>query len=455
MRVTVICSMYPPALAPEAPHAALLCKHLAAAGADVTLITSYMDAPRPRGEGFVVRDVMPDWGWRNAPRLFRELNRSNPDVVLLLYLGWIYDRHPMVTFLPSLCRRLKRRPRVVVQFENTGGAENVTGLRWICRRAAAVVSGGRGLEFRYGTLLRDSDAVVALCEPHLKTLSKFAASLNGRATVIPAPPLLRIVDDPTGDVRRRTRSRLGYAPNDFVVAYFGYVYPEKGVETVIEAAGAALRRVPNLRLLMIGGSPANLAERDPTYPDRLRARVRELGLAERTFWTGHCEPDAEDASNYLHAADACVLPFTQGIRQNNSSYAVVTSHGLPVVTTRADDLEAEFRNQENVMLFNPGDAAAAADCIAAVANQPALRNALRTGAIAYAHGRSSWGAVTRQTLDVLRPSPTIVLVPPTQRFVRPAVSPPPPIWNAIPTTRVREMAGATTANVVATVAASD
>ncbi len=435
MRVTVICSMYPPALAPEAPHAALLCKHLAAAGADVTLITSRMDAPRPRGDGFAVRDVMPDWGWRNAPRLFRELNRSNPDVVLLIYLGWIYDRHPMITFLPTLCRRLKKQPRVVVQFENTGGAENVTGPRWVYRRLAAMMSGGPGVEYRYGTLLRDSDKLIALCEPHLKTLSKFSTDLNGRATVIPAPPLLRIVDDHGGATRRRTRAQLGYAPNDFVVAYFGYVYPEKGVETVVEAAGAALGRVPNLRLLMIGGSPANLAERDPTYPDRLRARVRELSLAERTFWTGHCEPDAEDASNYLHAADACMLPFTQGVRLNNSSYAVVTSHALPVVTTRAEDLESEFRDHENVMLFDPADANAAADCIASVANEPALRNALRTGAIAFSRGRSSWDAVTRQTLDVLRPSPATPLIPPSQRVIRPAVSAMPPIWNAVPAPR--------------------
>ncbi|HEV2294489.1 MAG TPA: glycosyltransferase family 4 protein [Tepidisphaeraceae bacterium] len=430
MRVTVVCSMYPPALAPEAPHAALLCKHLAAAGAQVTLITTHMDAPRPRGEGFGVRDVMPHWGWRAAPRLFRELNRSNPDVVLLIFLGWIYDRHPMVTFLPTLCRGLKKRPRVIVQFENTGGAEQTTGSRWLCRKLAALLARGRGIEYRYGTLLRDSDHVIALCEPHLRFLSKFTHGLNDRSTIIPAPPLLRIVADPRGDVRRRTRARLGYAPNDFVVAYFGYVYPEKGVETVIEAAGKALPKVPNLRLLMIGGSPANIAERNPTYPARLRARVRELGLAEQTFWVGHCEPDAEDASNYLHAADACVLPFAHGIRLNNSSYAVVTSHGLPVVTTRAEDLEAEFRDRENVMLFHPGDADTAADCLVQLATEPALRNALRTGALAFSRGRSSWDAVTRQTLEVLRPSPEIQLIPAAQRLPRPAVSPMPPIWNA-------------------------
>ncbi len=419
MRVTVVCSMYPPALAPEAAHASLLCRHLAAAGCDVTLITSRMDAPRPKGEGFVVRDVMRGWRWSDAPRLYRELARSDADVVLLIYLGWIYDRHAMVTFLPSMCRSLPRRPRVVVQFENTGGAEPKTRLQRTARRVAAWAAGPKYTENRYGTLLRDCDAAIALCEPHLRTLARFNPLLREKSVVIPAPPLLRIVDDPDGAVRRRTRERLGYAADDFVVAYFGYIYPEKGVETAIEAAGAAFKRVPNLRLLMIGGSPANLAGRDPTYPDRMRGRVQELGLAERTFWTGHCEPDGEEASSYLHAADACVLPFTQGIRLNNSSYAVVTSHGLPVVTTSSPDIEMEFQDRRNVMLFDPGDAGAAAQAIIAIVADTSLRGALRAGASEFSHGRSSWEAVTRQTLAILRPTPA------TESRAQPTLGPPP------------------------------
>ncbi|MGB7157263.1 MAG: glycosyltransferase family 4 protein [Tepidisphaeraceae bacterium] len=435
MRVTVICSMYPPALAPEAAHASLLCRHLAEAGCDVTLITSRMDEPRPAPDGFKLRDVMEHWGWGQAPRLQRELARSRADVVLLIYLGWIYDRHPMVTFLPAMCERLSKRPRVVVQFENTGGAEPKRPLTRAFRKLASLMSGAKGIEYRYGTLLRESDAVIALCEPHLRTLAKFRAEVREKAVVIPAPPLLRIVEDTDGSVRQRTRMKLGFGDGDFVVAYFGYLYPEKGVETVIEATGIALRSTPNLRLLMIGGSPANLAERDPTYPDRLRARVRELGLEDRTVWTGHCEPQGEDASSYLHAADACILPFTQGIRLNNSSYAVVTSHGLPVLTTRADDLEAAFRDRENVMLFKPGDAPAAAAAIEEVARDGALRATLRAGALAFSRGRSSWDAVSKQTLDVLRvvSGGSIDLSPP--RHPRPTVSAAPVIWNRPPVGR--------------------
>ena len=373
MRVTVVCSMFPPALAPEAAHASLLCKHLADAGCTVTLITSKIDGIKKDDLSFTLRDSMPNWGWRNLPRLARELARSEPDVVFLIYLGWIYGRQPMVTFLPTLCRSLKTRPRVITQFENSQGAELKTPRQWRTWKAASLLAGRVGADHRFGTLLRDSDAVVALCEPHLAELERREPQLRAKTTIIPAPPLLKIVPDPTGDVRRTVRARLGYNDDDFVVAYFGYIYPEKGVETVIEAAGAALGDVPGIKLLMIGGVPGNLAERDPQYPQRVRDLAEAKGLADRTFWTGHCEPEGDDASGYLHAADAVVLPFTHGVRLNNSSYSVVTCHGLPVVTTRGENLEAEFRDRDNVMLFAPGDAQAAGRAIAEIANNRQLR----------------------------------------------------------------------------------
>lgn len=401
MRVTVVCSMFPPALAPEAAHSSLLCKHLADAGCTVTLITSKIDGVQKDDLSFTLRDVMPNWGWRNVPRLVRELARSEPDVVFLIYLGWIYGRRPMVTFLPTLCRSLKTRPRVITQFENSQGAEMKTARQWRTWKAVSLLAGRVGADHRFGTLLRDSDAIIALCEPHLEELERREPDVRSRTTIIPAPPLLNIVPDPTGDVRRAVRTRLGYSDDDFVVAYFGYIYPEKGVETVIEAAGAALNEVPGIRLLMIGGVPGNLAERDPEYPQRVRDLAASKGLTDRTVWTGHCEPEGDDASGYLHAADAVVLPFTQGVRLNNSSYSVVTCHGLPVVTTRGENLETEFRDRDNVMLFPPGDALAAGRAIAEVANNPQLRAALKAGALNYSHGRASWEAVTRQTIDVM------------------------------------------------------
>jgi polysaccharide biosynthesis protein PslF len=405
MRVTVVCGMCPPAAAPEGMHAAMLCDYLARAGCTVTLLTRQIERPQVEPT-FELRAVMRDWGWRDAGLLKRELARSRPDAVVLFYIGWLYGRHPMITFLPTVCRRLTPPPRVMVKFTNTGGAEPARRLTRWGRKLAEWRAGGRGVHWRYGTLLRDADSVVAFCAQHLAKLLEFHPAAAERGAVIPAPPLLRPVEDPDGSVRRRTREKLGARDDEFIVAYFGYIYPEKGVETVLAAAATARARIPGLRLLMIGGVPDAASMRDRDYPDRMKALTKELEIADRVSWTGYV--DDPTASSYLHAADACVLPFVQGVQLNNSSMAVVTSHGLPVITTRGPAIEPEFVDRRTALLVPPGDAPAMSAAIVELATDTGLRESLRAGAAEFARGRSSWESVVAETLQLLRgagPSP--------------------------------------------------
>lgn len=399
MRITVVCSVYPPAKAGEAAHAAHLCRHLAASGQTVTLITSRVSGVEPKGEGLEIVDEMKHWGWSEYRKLKRLLAASRPDAVLLIYLGPIYRRHPMITFLPTLCRSLEPRPVVVTQFENTPGAEPVTFEARFGRKLATLAAGAGSLDYRYGTLLRDSDAVVTLCRPHLDLLATYFPAVTQRSHVIPAPPLLEVLDDQDGAIRKSMRARLGYGDDDFVVSYFGFIYPQKGVETAIEAVSIAAQRVPNIKLLLIGGSPTGADQKDPGYADRMRKLADDMGLAGQATWTGHIEQE-QDVSRHLHAADVNLMPFVQGIRLNNSSCAVVTSHGLPIVASQGETLEPEFVNRDNVLLFPAGNAQKAAEALVEVATQPELRQTLRAGALAYSRGRSSWPAVVRQTVEI-------------------------------------------------------
>ena len=97
-----------------------------------------------------------------------------------------------------------------------------------------------------------------------------------------------------------------------------------------------------------------------------------------------------------------MLPFVQGVRLNNTSFAVAATHGLPVITTRGEALEPEFVDRRNVLLFNPRDPRGLAEALVDVATDPALRAVLRAGASEFSRGRCSWPAVTAQTLELLR-----------------------------------------------------
>ena len=113
MRVTVICGMVPPANAPEGVTALMLAGRLARAGCEVTLLTSREFAqglpPAWQDARVEFRPDVRDWTWRGLPSLRRALRRSRPDAVVLIYIGYLYRYHPMITFLPTLCRCLKPR----------------------------------------------------------------------------------------------------------------------------------------------------------------------------------------------------------------------------------------------------------------------------------------------------------------------------------------------------------
>ncbi|MCX6023909.1 MAG: hypothetical protein NTZ05_19705, partial [Chloroflexi bacterium] len=59
--------------------------------------------------------------------------------------------------------------------------------------------------------------------------------------------------------------------------------------------------------------------------------IRQLRLGGNTTWTGHLP--LPEVSAHLLAADAAVLPFTDGASFRRTSLLAMLAHGLPLVTT--------------------------------------------------------------------------------------------------------------------------
>jgi glycosyltransferase involved in cell wall biosynthesis len=299
--------------------------------------------------------------------------RSNRfDTILLIYIDWIYQCHPMITFLPTLVRRLCGTRTVVTQLENESGLSGMLTNNQVCGRLmrALVVSlvGRKNVHPSYGTLLRDSSHIIALSAHHLDAFATAYAGVRTKAEIIPAPSFIRIPDEDAGSARRRGREELGLQEDEIAIVYYGFLYSLKGVETLISAFG----KLPtNTRLLMVGGTE------DEVYARSLRELSHKAGRADRILWIGHC--DDEKSSLYLYTADICVLPFNVGVRLNNSSFAAAAAHRLPIVSTRGEMLEEPFVDGENVLLCPPKDPAAMAEAINELIKHPELRSRLRSG----------------------------------------------------------------------------
>lgn len=379
MKVLVVSGAFPPTPLAEANHALHLATALAQLGAQVDVLTTRGGVTE--GFPFRVHAEMPGWTWRDAPRFARLLRRLSPDAILFIYIGFAYDDHPMTTFAPTMAKAALPRVRFVTQFENAMGVaphRSTLGSR-IIRKLATMWAGTPGVDWEFGTLLRDSDRVIVLGAQHEAQLAEHSPGLAEKSVLIPPPPIIRVVPSADGTARHSGRKRIGAGPDEFVLTYFGYLYPNKGLETLLQAFHTVRQHGKAGRLVIAGGVPSHLRDERLSYVRGLEVLATDLGIQKDIVWTGLLDWDTDDASLILHASDACVLPFDIGVSMNNSTFAAAAAHELPVITTRGSLVESPFRHEENVLLCPPRDAPALAAAIETLMAHPEVRARLSRG----------------------------------------------------------------------------
>lgn len=130
-----------------------------------------------------------------------------------------------------------------------------------------------------------------------------------------------------------------------VVAFFGFVHPNKAAHLLFEIADPARHHV-----LLIG-------ELDPG--DAYQRSIRETATGGR--WRGHATlagfVPAEQAARLLAASDAAVFPLADGAGPWNSSVNSALASGTFVIATTADARQAGYQAGRNLLLVPAGDVA--------------------------------------------------------------------------------------------------
>jgi len=404
-KVLVIAGHFPPTKSAEADHAFHLSKRLHQSGLDVDVLTN-RGSIHPDGDGIRIHPLMRDWSWMDLPIMMRVMKSCSPDAILLMYIGWIYNIHPMVTYAPTLAKRLLPRAPFVTLVEYPEGADpHKLSLRSrIVRKAVERLAGRDNVDYNYGTLLRDSEGIIVLSDRHRMDLAKHDPGVSTKSTLIPPPPLLPIVPDENHAVRQEVRKVLGVQSDEMLIAYFGFIYEGKGVETLVRAFQRVSTSQKHVRLILIGGTLASssfLNIGGPSFLEMIYKLPKELGIEDKVIWTGEYASDSDAASRYLHAADICVLPFDQGVYLNNSSFAAAAAHGLPIITTQALFVEPQFLHNENVFLCPPKQPAVLAAAILTLLADPVLRERLGSGARHLAQEWFSWESAIHRIIKTL------------------------------------------------------
>ena len=292
MKVLVIC-VFPPVQFPEADHAFSICQRLAGQGLKLSIITNKgsIVLNRPNVTQY---SVMENWTWREMPRLAKFIRRCSPDRILLYFIGHLYNEHPMITFAPAIARAVFVDVPFVTLLSYAIGASPSKfpflsrafhrGIRLSLKRAS---------NYWYGNLLHDSKHVIVLSGHNQKALSEHLPEIDQKLILIPPAPIILIAPDEEA-VRQAGREMLGATSDHFLLVYFGYLYPVKGVETLLRAFQMASAREATLQLALVGDTFDSDESRN--YAQMLRNLTEELGIGDKVKFTGKFAGDSLEAS---------------------------------------------------------------------------------------------------------------------------------------------------------------
>lgn len=149
--------------------------------------------------------------------------------------------------------------------------------------------------------------------------------------------------------RDQVRERLGIAPDEPLLLFFGFVRRYKGLRYLLEALS---QLAPSPYLLIAG----EFWENEKIYRDL----IQRLGLTQRVIIHNRYIPN-EEIEAYFVAADALVLPYLEG---SQSGVGMIALHyGLPVIATSVGGLAETIVNGETGLIVPPADSIALAGAI--------------------------------------------------------------------------------------------
>jgi glycosyltransferase involved in cell wall biosynthesis len=207
-----------------------------------------------------------------------------------------------LTGLPHLYDMHSSLPQ---QLANFGFSRSRT-LRWVFER------------FEHAAVRR-SRVVIVICPELQRRVREIAPA---------ADPVL-IENAPGADDRavpwagRDLRASFGLAPDTPLVVYTGTFEAYQGLDLLFASAAAVLRARPEVRFLMAGGRPGQVAQ--------ARQDAERAGAAAGIVFAG--ERPSSEIPAFLDAADVLVSPRSRGTNTPLKIYQYLRA-GRPIVATR-------------------------------------------------------------------------------------------------------------------------
>ncbi|MFE7880675.1 glycosyltransferase [Streptomyces sp. NPDC057398] len=226
---------------------------------------------------------------------------------------------------------------------------------------------------------RGCDRVVATCRDEVHELARMGVPPH-KVTVVPCG-----VDTERFTPRGPAVPR---GPYPYRLLQLGRLVPRKGAAVTV----AALARLPETELVVVGGPPADRLDADPEVR-RLRGIARDAGVADRVRFAGAVS--SRDVPALLRSADVVVCPA------DYEPFGIVPLEamacGVPVVASAVGGQLDTVADPATGRLVPPRDPEALARAVAGLLADPAGRAACGAAGRRRVLSRFGWSQVAAAT----------------------------------------------------------
>lgn len=246
---------------------------------------------------------------------------------------------------------------------------------------------------QYGVLdqiIAASSKVIVMAEKGSELLRSVYGAPSEKTEIIPhgTPDAPFVEPD-------EAKAAFGFAGRS-VILTFGLLSRSKGIEVMIDAMPAILKRRPDAVYVVLGATHPNLVrDQGEAYREELVARVRALGIEEHVVFLDRFV-DQATLIGFISMCDVYATPYLNEAQMTSGTLAYSFGLGKAIVSTPYWHARELLANDCGI-LVPFGDSTAIGEEIATLLTDDARRSAMRRRV--YASGRSmTWPRIAQRYL---------------------------------------------------------
>jgi glycosyltransferase involved in cell wall biosynthesis len=367
MRIGIITGEYPPMQGGVGAYTQILARELAQQGHYIHLFTGNQS----HSDDLPIINSVHKWNIAGLFAIAKWARDEQLDILNLQFQTAAYQMSPWIHFLPDIIRDIP----VVTTFHDL-------------RYPYLFPKAGKLRDWIVMHLARQSAGVIVTNHEDLLRVQHLP-----HHTLIPiGSNILNILSDFDAQI---WRTKAGAKPDDFLIAYFGFINRSKGVDVLLESLAQLRRENVPARLVIIGDSAGSSDPTNRVYTAEIEELINRLGLAPYIHRTGFVDDASVGA--YLKSTDAVALPFLDGASFRRGSLMAAIHYGGAIVSTTPQVSIPTFVDGKNMLLVSPGDAPSLTEKLNYLYTDADLRARLQSRAHQLAKC-FDWSQIARDTI---------------------------------------------------------